>query len=597
MWDQDGARWDRAHKSLFLERTVIGSRLSALPATLLASVMLCGAAPAPSVSYALSPVMSDGVLTAVAVEIHLTGGADGRTELELPDRFGGVKEHWRYLTNLRVDGASMENDGPAKRSLRHAPGGQLTVRYQVATAYPSDPTGDDGNPYDGPAIRPGWFAALGDFLFVKPTGRDNAPATFDWKGWPKGWTHVSDADHGSMGRPMSVGDVVESTLLAGPDVALRTRPISGGALRLATRGEWSWNLDRYADTMGRILSTEREFWGDVAGPFTVTLFQLSPGKSFASSGGTGRGDGFAQYASPDVPESVLVTNIGHEHIHTWIPRRVGEMPDGGAEAGLYWFSEGFTEFYTARTLLRAGIWTPRQFVDDLNGKLAEYASSQARTFPNARIASDFWTNPAVEQLPYRRGELFAYLLDRKLRQAGHVRGLDSLMFAMRDRWVAAPVRGKPALLANFEAAMGGLGVEARDELKRFIDAGEPIELSPDQFAGCATVSTTTIPSFDVGFDREATAKAGVFEGVNLQGPAYAAGLRDGMKRLARLGGHEGDSREPLAYRIEAGGSERVVHLKPEGKARLRFQEVKLASGLSKVQLARCERTMSGATEP
>ena len=575
-----------------VRRRRLPSRLIKWLVALPVYMALCGAAPPAPVSYTLSPVMSGRDLTAVAVEIHLKGDESGETKLELPDRFGGVKEHWRYLTNLQVDGASVDATAPAERVLHHAPGAPLTIRYRVSTAYASDPTSDDGNPYKGAAIRPAWFAALGDFLFAKPEGRDDAPATFAWRDWPAGWVHISDADHGSMGRPMTVADVIESSLLAGPDVALRTRPIPGGALRLATRGRWDWSLDGYADTMGRILSTERDFWGDVSGPFTVTLFQLAPGKNVSSFGGTGRGDGFAQYASPDIVESDLVKNIGHENIHTWIPGRIGEMPDGEAEAGLFWLSEGFTEFYTARTFLRAGIWTPRQFVDDLNHKLAAYAGSPARLFPNARIVKDFWTDPAVERLPYRRGELFAYRLDRKLRQAGHAEGLDFVLFTMRDRWVAAPVGKKPALLANFNAAMDAAGVNAREDLARFIEAGEPIALAQDQFADCATVETVTIPSFDVGFGREASAKAGVFAGVDPGGPAYAAGLRDGMKRLARLGGQEGDSRVPLTYKVDVSGVQRVISWRPEGKGRLTLQAVTLAPDLLDARLAACARTMS-----
>lgn len=570
------------------------SWLRASVTALLASMTLGGTALASPVAYTLSPVMSGSELSAVAVEMKLTGNAAGQTTIELPGDFGGVKDHWRYVRNFRVDGASFADDGTAKRVLRHAPGAALTLRYDVVSAYPADPTADDGNPYNGAVVRPGWFAAAGDFLFARPSGGDDAAATFAWAGWPAGWTHVSDADHGSMGRAMTVGDVVESTLLAGPDVVLRTRPLPGGMLRLATRGQWSWSMDGYADTMGRILSAERGFWGDVTGPFTVTLFQLIETKKHDSSGGTGRGDGFALYASPAVPENILDETIAHEHTHTWIARRVGKMPDDDVEAGLYWFSEGFTEFYTARTLLHAGLWTPRQFIDNLNGKLAVYASSPARAYPNAKITSDFWKDPAVEQLPYRRGELFAYFLDRKLRQSGRASGLDAVMFAMRDRWVAAPVGGKPPLLANLTAVLASFGLDIQIDLARYIDKGEPIALASNQFAGCATVATIAIPAFDPGFDRDASAKAGIFAGVDQHGAAYAAGLRDGMKRLARLGGQEGDSRVPLSYRVEAAEGVRVISWRPEGTARLTLQEVQLTPALPDARLAACTRTMSGA---
>jgi predicted metalloprotease with PDZ domain len=542
------------------------------------------------VRYILSPVMSAGSLTAVAVEMRFRGGTSGRTILDLPGRFGGVADHWRYVTKLRVDGATTIANSPAERELRHSPGAPLIVRYEVRTAYDADPDGDEGNPYKGAVIRPSWFAALGNFTFAKPAGMDSAPAALVWKGWPRAWVHISDAD-ASPSRPQSVEDVIQSTLLAGREVALRTRPITGGTLRLATLGRWTWDLDRYADMMGRIVSAERGFWGDISGPYTVTLFELAPGKSFSSSGGTGRAHGFTQYASADIGENDLIANISHEHLHGWIPGRLGEAPEGPAGAGLYWFSEGFTDFYAARLLLRSGVWTPQKFIETLNGKLADYASSSARDFPNVRIVTDFWTDPAVEKLPYRRGELFAYRLDRELRGEGHDRGLDDLMFAMRDRWRAAPAGAKPALAANFDQATASLGLDVREDLARFIEAGEPLGLAPDQFAGCATVATISIAAFDPGFDRDASLKAGVFAGLDPRGPAYAAGLRDGMKRVARLSGHEGDSRVLLQYRVLSDGVERVIGWKPEGKGRLTLQEVRLDPGLSARQLAACAHTM------
>src|SRR6185437_11015385 len=260
-----------------------------------------------------------------------------------------------------------------------------------------------------------------------------------------------DLEHGTMGRAMTAADIAESTILGGADVAVYRRPIPGGTLRFAVRGKWPFSGDHLADVLGRTAAAQRLFWGsDVKGPFLVTLFSI---EGTGSSGGTGRTDAFALYGTTDTPESRIRRTIAHEHMHSWIPTRIGRLPDGETEALEYWLSEGFTDFYAERTLLKAGIWSLEDFVSDLNDMLLAYDTSPARNAPNARIAKEFWTNAAIEQLPYQRGMLFAYLLDYRIRQASRgERNLDSVMFAMRDAFVAAPDARKPGLVDNFRRA-------------------------------------------------------------------------------------------------------------------------------------------------
>lgn len=544
-------------------------------AALAALASLGAAAPSP-VTYVLSPVLSDGALTAVTVEIGFTGDADGTTILALPDEFGGVDDHWKLLGRIAVSGARIGGTG-SKRLLTARPGAPIRVRYTIATAYAADPTEAEGNPYRGAVIRPAWFASLGEFLFATPEGRDAAPARFAWRGWPAAWRTVSDLDHPRL----TVNAISESSLLAGPDVVVRTRPLpNAGTLRLATRGSWEFDLDAYADTIARVVGAQRAFWNDTRGPFTVTMYELAPTPGSLSMGGTGRGDAFAQYAGGRIKADALLRNIAHEHIHSWIPRRIGDSPEGEAAAGQFWLSEGFSDFYAARTLLAAGIWTPAQFVADFNRVLVELATSSARTAPNSRIVTAFWTDREVEQLPYRRGSVFAALLDHELQRTPRGRqGLDAVVFAMRDTWVAAPAAAKPGLRANFVAASRRAGLDPRPLLARHIDSGVPIVLPAALFGACARIATVDVAIFDPGFDRDASAKAGRFAGVDPGGPAYAAGLRDGMRRIARVGGSEGDSRVPLSYRIADEAGERVIAWLPAGKTRVAVQQVTLADPL------------------
>ncbi len=118
-------------------------------------------------------------------------------------------------------------------------------------------------------------------------------------------------------------------------------------------------------------------------------------------------------------------------------------------------------------------------------------------------------------------------------------------------------------------------------------------LPADLFGNCATVNTVAVPVFDKGFNAQETAATGRFVGVSPTGPAYAAGLRDGRRLLARIGGLEGDSRVLLAYRVSDHGKERVIRYKPEGHAIERLQDVVLEPAMTAAERAACTRAMSG----
>lgn len=538
---------------------------------------LCFSAPAATrpagaepINYEVAPVLDHGALKEVRVQVRLRADPDGTTVLDLPDSYGGVKAHWRYLSALRVEGGTVESPGPARRLIRSAPRAPLTIGYTVRSAYAADPDAAGANPYNGAVIRPAWFASLGEFLFVAPEGRGAEAARLRWRGWPASWKRQSSADRAGL----TVDALVESSFLAGPDVEIRTRPIRGGTLRLASRGTFGWSLDRYTDQVAAVIDAQRSFWKDADGDYSVTLFKLAPAGGVSSTGGTGRAHGFVQYASEDTQAETLFRVLAHEHAHNWIPRQLGSPPEGEGSAALFWLSEGFTDYYTARSLLRAGLWTPKQFADDLNRALAGVSTSAIARAPNSRIVAEFWTDPAVGQLPYDRGHLFAHLLDDQLRK-GEKGRLDDVLAAMQARWRAAPPGSKLELLSNLLSVLDSQGFDARALIAAKIEKGEPIVLPPDLLGSCAAVVQTVIPLFDPGFDREASARAGAFAGVDRAGRAYAAGLRDGMQRAARLGGSEGDSRVPLSYRVRDRENERVLSWLPQGRAWVTLQEVRL----------------------
>ncbi len=541
----------------------------ALCCLLIASALPAQAEGGGRVDYTLSPVMQRDSLDTLLVEVAFEADGSGRTVLELPDSYGGVKEHYRYIDQISLSGGTISAPTPAERVVVSKPKAKLLIRYMVRGAYKKDPDSAGGNAYDGAVVRPDWFASLGELILATPKGRENDTATVNWKHWPKGWKTIASSD----GHFNTVDELVGTSFLAGPHVELRTRAIAGGHLRFASHGRIALNLDSYADRVASVVSAQRKFWGKTNGDYTVTLLALAPSPNISSTGGTGRTFGFVLYASPDTDESTLFRIIAHEHNHNWLPRQLGTMPANDALA--FWLSEGFTDFYTSRTLLQSRLWTPKQFVDNLNLTLVRLAGSPARTYPNERIGRDFWSDAAVEQLPYDRGHLFALLLDSTLRRAGKPR-LDSVIFEMRDRWLAAPANAKPEIVANLLAVLDARGYDLRPLLKQYINDGDAIELPADLFGPCNPVTWAMLPNFDVGFDRDASAKAGSFAGVDPRGAAYAAGLRDGMKRIARVTGEEGNSAALLSYKVQDGAIQRTLSWFPAGRKRIRVQQASFA---------------------
>ena len=86
----------------------------------------------------------------------------------------------------------------------------------------------------------------------------------------------------------------------------------------------------------------------------------------------------------------LTRTLAHEMLHTWISHRIGSMPDeqsqASSEATEYWISEGFDDYYAQRMLVRAGVWSPAEFMDALNRVLAQYAASVIARLIKPRVA-------------------------------------------------------------------------------------------------------------------------------------------------------------------------------------------------------------------
>jgi predicted metalloprotease with PDZ domain len=528
-------------------------------------------------------------LEALAFDVRFKGDADGETVLSLPSEWGGFTELHQGVRDLRIDGKGVAVSSPdaAKRVVRHEPGAELRVRYRIVQYWPGVPKVTGGNEYR-PILQPGYFHVIGDTVFIVPEGDGSRPASFAVKGLPRGWAFASDLEHASSGRKLVLGDIIESVSVGG-DFRVAKR----GPVRVAIRGKWSFTDDAFMGQLKPIFASHRRFWGDAEEPYLVTVIQLASEPGQRSIGGTGRSDAFAFFATDNADSVGLSYTLAHEHMHTWIPRRIGGMP-GEEEQRDYWLSEGFTDFYTMRLLVRDAVWTVEQFVTQLNDHMADYANSPVRTAPNAHIVANFWKDPDSGKLPYRRGQLLATKWDFDVRRATNgARDLDDIVLAMKAR--AQTVTDKPPVASVlFKEEMQRVGVDVSADLARLMEKGEAVLLPADVFAPCGTMATLDLAEFDRGFDPVKTSENGnKITGLREDSPAYRAGLREGMQIVKRESGKNGDSRVDLSYRVLDNGVERVITFKPEGSKRITLQEFTLKTGMSDAQRKACVARLGG----
>jgi predicted metalloprotease with PDZ domain len=521
-----------------------------------------------AVHYLVRTEANGDKLAELAVTVTMPAHVGESLVLDLPRLLAAD----RIAARLTVDGAEVDpataNASVADKLQIRATATAVTLHYRLRSDGSDSPLADQDNPQRDPALRNFWFSLKGEQALVLPEGHERRAATLDVDNVPPGWMVTT-----SVSGPTSVADVADSLMIGGRHYLLMQRVVGSATLRLAYPAALKDTAADLMNTSAQVLMAEWKFWQAPAQPFFIGLVQMKNGQDF---GGRGLHGGFALYMGDRVPRTEWLHLIAHENLHTWISRRIGGFPaqDDDLEA---WLNEGFTEAYTARILLEAGLWTPAQFVADWNHALVRYGASPARGESNTRILADRHRDPDIEWLPYDRGRILAVLWDRKLRNVSHGRvGLDDVMRAQVLRAAMNDAKGDAvsadALLPIVVRQVSGMDLST--DIASYVDRGDLPVLPENAFGPCVKVVQVTRPAFDHGFDFLATVKAhGRLTGLETGGPAERAGLREG-DRLHFDEVYSNDSTLALSYGVDnADGTRRQVSYKPEGPRSVTLQQL------------------------
>jgi predicted metalloprotease with PDZ domain len=550
-------------------------------------VCLSAAPGPPALDAVLRPVIENGTYAGLDLSVAFHGEADGQTDLRLPDAWGGERELWRALRDLRAQGAEIvAGADPARRILRHAPGARVAVSYRIVQDRPGAPRADGRNPYR-PIVQPGYFHVLANTALATPDGIDQrGSARLRAEGMPAGAAFASDAQHPGL----TVRGLAESVMVGGDFRVLD----AGGGLRLAIRGTWPVADAAWRDRIARVGAAQRAYWGAAAEPYLVTVTQLAGQPEDISIGGTGREDGFAFFATPNAPADVVDRLLAHEMTHTWIPNRIGGLPERD-EAADYWLSEGFADWASWRANVRGGVWRIEDFAAAFNAGLEAHDLSPAKAAPNARIVGGYWTDGDLQKLPYQRGMLIATWWDHRLRAAsGGARDLDDVLRRMQAGAQRRPDVTAVKLLP--EAMRRVAGVEIGVDLTELVAEGRPPPLPGDVFAPCGAIVAEQRAQWERGFDFVATQRADwVISGVTERSNAWRAGLRNGMRlRGWSERSDDRDPRKPVTATVDDAGVRRdIAWLPADGTVRT-VRRLVLDVDMNAASRAACVRRLGGA---
>lgn len=549
--------------------TYLGACASPPPPAVTKEPPAVAAVRAEPVRYTLELLEPDAPLVAIHVEAR--GDADGESEFTLDEGWAGIAESGRDLELVEargaVDALASERVNSFTWRVHHAPGEVLALVFELhgtAHALSSGPP-----EYYLPILQPGLLQLLGAQALPAPTHLDFGtarPLALAWRGFAEAdWQTISSFGTGDLECECALDAFRHAVFLAG-DLRLQRHEVHGQPVWVALPGSWSFSAEEFGALAARIVALGREFFGEFEKPYyLVSAIPIGRAGSGASSyGGTGLTDSFALFLSRDTTLALhegggIPWLLAHELFHEWNGQALTlAQPE---QLG-YWFSEGFTNFYARRLLFRAGLFDEQQYLDSWNQALAAQAANPERHAPAERVREAFWTERAVGELPYQRGDLIALYVDHAIR--AHSNGARSLDDLMRELVCRARAGAEPHTSETLCAAIGEFAGESVGEAVRAwaVKGVEP-ELPADAAGAEYVLAPVELPTFDTGFDHEATLKEGRVSGVRAGGPAERAGLADGM-RLAGWSVNFGQVNQPIEVTVREGGETRKISFLPHG---------------------------------
>ena len=518
-----------------------------------------------SLRYVLSPQFERGTLH---VELTWETGQRKQSALRVSEHIGRIRNVPGMLRNMRFDGASARRDG-AIWVLSHRRGATIGCTYDVD---PRKRAFDDWAYIHAPITSADFFHGLGNAFLLVPNSGSGVPDEFEvilrWK-LPAGYTAACSWGAGRhIGARIKATDLRHSVYLAGRLVR-KTVEESGRKVTVAMVDRFGFTLDEFAGMTSAIVRHECDFMHEDAFPdFVVTAIpvgeRLKPGE--ARLAGSGLYNSFALFVAPESELNDAVEHLfAHELFHNWNGRLLqAQQP----ERLVYWFVEGFTDYYALRILYESGYWDAGTYARWINRHMREYYLNPAIHASNEEINEHYWTKRStVGEVAYQRGLLLGLRWHKLGRQKGVAEGIDRLFRSLVNR-----ARSSGFEVSNQAVRRAGreqLGAWFAAEFDRFVTRAETIDVPPAALAPELVGKLTEVYAYELGFDQAQSLEDRKVRGLVSGSAAARAGLREGDALLAW--NIQGDPDVAVSVKVQRGQQSEAIRYYPRGAKRVVMQ--------------------------
>ncbi len=517
--------------------------------------------------------------TKLIVNLIFKANSTGSTSLKVPHSWAWQDEFEKGIQHLKTTNPEVHvipNSEHTEYQIEHQPTQVIEISYEVRQ-YWDQPI--DREVYYRPIINKTYFHFIGYGVFVYPEWDEKAKRkiSVEWQGIHDDWITANSFGIQKKNQllEISITELCHATYMAG-DFVLNKRAIKGYPLYTVQRGTWNFTPNEFSNMVETVVKAVRDFWNDYDFPyFLVTLI---PTDNEQSKGGTGLTNSFETFVSTDHESAGdLKFLLAHELFHTWNGRKIQrEEP----EELVYWFSEGFTNYYTRLILLRNKLITLEDYISDYNQVIKEYYFSPAINSTNEDILEKTHTDRHIERIPYLRGDLLATKWNALIKKSSAY-SLDNVMF---DIFTSAQKSNMLVSAENVDSHVRKyLKSGITEDIERFINKGEIIVPGNNDLGPCAELMDEEFYRFDIGFEylKSKTNRDWHVTEVNPEGPAFKAGLRVNDTIVGRSI-YWGQTEKPVKIKFKnQSGEYKTIEYLPLGEL-IHVPQYRLRDGISEM---------------
>lgn len=467
------------------------------------------------------------------VEVSFIGSEEGKTTLLLPNEWAGNSDLFKSLEIIDTGTAKLENgEKPIEKILHHAPNETIRIKYRVWQSF-------DGKPDKQQAYRPvfnsSYFHFMASTMLIAPNVDFSSPVNVNLT-WhlPSGWSIANSygANNQKQHHITTTLNDLYSGIYVGGNFHIIHRSLNGRPLFLAVHQDWDLtNANNLANAVQPIITLQRDFFDDHSSPYYL-IVALPIIDHPNNMGGTALHRAFTIFASPQKKfDSDISWLISHEHFHNWNHPNLFSFEEN-SEPLVYWFTEGITDYYASKFLLKGNLATFQDYIDEYNQVLLNYHTSPEKTCTNDKVKNEFWTNYDIEKIPYQRGNILAHNWNSQIKRESN----NQLSF--NDFFKAVLMKSKSSETSTqltrdqlIEISKDYFSKNISHDLKTYIDQGNLLNPDPDSLGPCCLLKFKQAARYRAGFPITTDPQAGVVSFVRPGSRAAKLGLKEGDKLL------------------------------------------------------------------